>query len=320
MMPPRTVPKVFVGLLLIAGMIGSFSILFAQTLPLPAQAREVIPLISNGGFEMAGAGAGGALGWRGNNLSPADKRVCTVAASSQGECGFRFNSARSVTTQRNITQIYNPSAAFGNRNDQLVLGYTIKIPTLTDGTSFTVTARIDYMNDSLSPDIFTRSYTAAIDPDAFIEEEGALTLKGRADKLTVTFRMSKPGIGRVFVDRVRANLLTNLPTATMTISPSATMTTTPSNTPPTPCETFNQDLNSPRLTQCPPTKTMTPTPSYTPPTPCPTANADVNSPRTTPCPPIPTITPSPTQTDTPTNTPTNTNTPTSTPTYTDTPT
>jgi len=272
-----------------------------EVLPLPAavDSRVTTSLIRNGGFENTGLGATKAKNWTGTNLVGADGRTCTAVAASHGSCGFRFNRAKPINLNRRITQIYNPLTAFGRQGHSLSFGYTIKIPQLTGGTTVTAIVQLDYMkNTGLSPQIFTRTYSSVI--DFYLEEEGFFTLQGKANKLTVTFRVDKPGIGRVFVDQVTAILLTDIATTTPTIVPTASLTQT--TTPPSPCTMVDAALSLPRTTQCPPTSTNTPTHTSTP--------TDT-----------PTLTPSDTATNTPTDTATNTptNTPTSTPTPSDTP-
>ncbi len=153
-------------------------------------------LLTNGGFETAGATLKLANAWTGKNVRPTDRRLCATltkpVVTTQGECVFQFNSASVPTLARSLKQTLTTG-------DLGSAGETLTLSAFAEGNKFKTGAKIvltvTYTDN-------TTAKTNIVIPNGtydFTEITGTLTLTKTVQKIVVNINTAKV-TGRVRLD------------------------------------------------------------------------------------------------------------------------
>jgi len=150
-------------------------------------------LLTNGGFETAGATTKKAANWTVANPKTTDKRLCT-ATSTEGVCVFQFNTGVTPPLARSLKQTLTTGDLGG-------AGETLTLSAMVEGNKFKTGAKI------VVTVTYTDSTTAKkniIIPNgtyAFTEISGSLNLTKTVQKIVVNVTVAKV-TGRVRLDEL----------------------------------------------------------------------------------------------------------------------
>jgi len=159
-------------------------------------------LLTNGGFETAGATPKKAANWTTANSKPADRRICDTLSkpvtTSEGVCVFQFNTRLTPSLARSLKQTLTTGDLGG-------AGETLTLNAHVEGNKFKMGAKI------VVKVTYTDSTTAKVivaipnGTYAFTEISGSLDLTQTVQKIVVNVKVAKV-TGRVRLDDLSLTL------------------------------------------------------------------------------------------------------------------